>query len=231
MAPRFMVHIVCSDQPRNGKSLLSRVLTDFLLLEGRDPFLIDASYPEGTLRNYFPGRTALVDFSQITGQMKAIDTIMQFPGRDYVIDVSAPQLQAFCTASRTLNLADECRAVELATVVFFVIDQVPESLKAAADAETLLDADIFVPVRNAAIGSALSSRFSGLTVTIPRLDPAILDIIENRRFSLRSFLQGEEAGVPVRLRPALKDFLRALLQDLREVEPALSLTRLRGNPA
>ena len=39
MASHFAVHIVCSDRHRNGKTLLARVLVDFLLLDGRDPFV------------------------------------------------------------------------------------------------------------------------------------------------------------------------------------------------
>jgi hypothetical protein len=231
MASRFAVHIVCSDQPRNGKSLLARVLSDFLLLDGRDPFLIDISHPEGTLRNYFPGRTVLVDFSNIRGQMKAFDTIMQAPGRDYVIDVSSPYLDRFCEAAKNLNLSDAFREVDLAMAVFFVVDAAPDSLKAAAWAEKMLKADIFVPVRNTAVGSALPARFDGMTLNMPRLDPELHAIIENRRFSLRTFLQGDEADVPARLRPRLKDFLQSVMTELRAVAPALSLVRLRSGAA
>ena len=115
--------------------------------------------------------------------------------------------------------------------VFFVVDAAPDSLKAAAWAEKMLKADIFVPVRNTAVGSALPARFDGMTLNMPRLDPELHAIIENRRFSLRTFLQGDEADVPVRLRPRLKDFLQSVMTELRAVAPALSLVRLRSGAA
>ena len=89
MAAPALIAIVCSDRHRNGKTLLARLLVDHLLMEERDPYCLDLSYPEGTLRSFFPGRTALVDFEHVPGQMKVFDTILAGPGRDYVIDVPA----------------------------------------------------------------------------------------------------------------------------------------------
>jgi len=37
MALESTVYIICSDQHRNGKTLLARVLVDYLMLDGRDP--------------------------------------------------------------------------------------------------------------------------------------------------------------------------------------------------
>ena len=96
MASSPLIAIVCSDRHRNGKTMLARVLVDFLLLEGRDPYCLDLSHPEGALRAFFPGRTALVDFAQVSGQMKVFDTILAGPGRDYVIDLPAQELARFC---------------------------------------------------------------------------------------------------------------------------------------
>ena len=137
MARKPLLFVICSDQPRNGKTLLARVLTDFLLLEGHDPFLIDLSHPEGTLRGYFPGRTALVDFAHVSGQMKAFDTIMAAPNRDYVIDVAAPHLPIFLEAATDLGFIPEIRRLGLDSVVFYIIDKDEESLRAAAQAEVL----------------------------------------------------------------------------------------------
>src|SRR5882724_10038799 len=109
MALEPCVYIVCSDQHRNGKTLLARVLVDHLMLEGRDPFVIDAGLPEGPLRTHFPGRTALVDFSTVRGQMKVFDTILGSPGRDYVIDLTADQTQRFSEAAIELGFFPEAR--------------------------------------------------------------------------------------------------------------------------
>ena len=228
MAAPPLIAIVCSDRHRNGKTLLSRVLVDFLLLEGRDPFVLDLDHPEGALRDFFPGRTALVDFTKIAGQMKVFDTILASPGRDYVIDVPAPLLARFCEAMSDLAFREAAHEAGFALVVLFIVDQPEDSLKSALAIEEILKPDLFVPVANLWVGSALPERVDGLTLTLERLNPALMPVIGHRRFSFRSFLLGDEAAVPPQHRPALKSFLHGLLGGFREIEPELSLSRLQS---
>lgn len=228
MAPPPGVFIVCSDQHRNGKTLLARVLVDYLLLEERDPFVIDLSHPEGALRSYFPGRTAMVDFGHVSGQIKAFDTIIKAPGRDYVIDIPAQHLPKFCATVADLQFRQEIRKSGFRLIVFFIIDKGEESLKSATHVEDILAPDLFIPVRNEVVGSALPRRFGGLTLTMPALEPEVLEIVNARRFSFRTFLLGEEQAVPLRVRPNLKTFLHSVISGFRDMEPALSLLNLRG---
>lgn len=228
MAGPPVIYIVCSDQHRNGKTLLARVLVDFLLLEGRDPFALDLSHPEGILRSYFPGRTALVDFSHITGQMLAIDTILQAPGRDYVIDVAVQHLQAFYETVKSLDVLAAARAAGLSTAVLCIVDRSEESLKAATILERAFAPALFVPVRNEYIGSSLPRNFGGVAITLEQLPPELREIVYDRRFSFRDFVLGDEGGVPLRLRATLRSFLHTAMTGLADIGPALSLLKLRG---
>lgn len=220
------IHIVCSDRHRNGKTLLARVLVDFLLMEGNDPFVLDADAPEGPLRAAFPGRTALVDLADIRGQMKLFDTILGSPGRDYVIDLPATATGQFCAAAAGLGFMAEARKLGFASVVFFVVDKDPESAAAARHVETILKPDLFVPVRNAALGSAWRAGPGELVIDMPGLDRAVTAITEDKRFSFRAFMLGEEAAVPHALRAGLRAFLTRLTTDFRELQPALSFRTL-----
>jgi hypothetical protein len=228
MASPPLIVLVCSDRHRNGKTLLARVLVDFLLLEGRDPFVLDLGFPEGALRDFFPGRTALIDFAHVSGQMKIFDTILAGPGRDYVIDLPAQQLGRFCEAMGDLKFHEAASAAGFNFAVIFIVDEAEESLRSAAAVEDILMPDLFVPAANRFVGSALPDGVEGPTLTMERIDPDLHAIITNRRFSFRSFLLGEESGVPMRLRPNLKTFLHTLIAGFREFEPALSLLKLRA---
>lgn len=228
MAAAPGIFIVCSGQHRNGKTLLARLLADYLLLEDRDPFLIDLSHPDGALRAFFPGRTALVDFSHVAGQMKAFDTILGSGNRDYIIDIPAEHLAKFCETADSLRFRAEARKAGFHVVVFFIIDKDPESLKDATGTEEILTPDLFIPVRNAMVGSALPRRYDGLTLTMPELDPEAVAIINSRRFSFRTFLLGDEQPVPLRVRANLKTFLHTVLSGFGDIAPALSLLNLRG---
>src|SRR3954467_6027817 len=103
------IFIVCSDRSRNGKTLLARVLVDHLLIEERDPFCFDLNVPDPTLRAYFPGRTALIDFSGEESRTKFFDTVLARGGRDYVIDVGTAQLTQLCAAMNARNFAKAAR--------------------------------------------------------------------------------------------------------------------------
>lgn len=222
-----MVFIVCSDQSRNGKTLLARVLVDFLLMEGRDPFCFDLGHPEAALRAYFPGRTALVDFATAEGRARVFDTILARSGRDYVIDLPATQLARFCETAGGENFPAKAREKDFRLGVLFVVDREEKSLAAAAAVEDILLPDIFVPVANRFVGSALPDGVPGPVLAMERLGDELRAATSHRRFSLRAFMQGDESSVPVQHRHSLKRFLHGLVTGMREFEPALSLQALR----
>jgi hypothetical protein len=216
LADRPTIYIVCSDRHRNGKTLLARVLVDYLLIEKRDPFVIDA------------GRTALVDFSQIQGQMKLFDTIMGSPGRDYVIDLPAPQTENFYATYRQLDFHLEATHAGFQVVVFFIVDKDYSSLKVSEGIQRQVAPALFIPVRNMQIGSALVPRGDTLSIDIPELDREVMSLIEVRYFSLRNFILGDEGNMPAPLSRKLKIFLLEMMTALRDIQPAMTLARLRA---
>lgn len=221
------VFIICSDQVRNGKTLLSRVLIDFLLLEGHDPFCFDLSHPEGALRAFFPGRTSLIDFAQPESRAKVFDTILSRSGRDYVIDVPAQLLAMVCEAAAGDDFVARAREKDYRIAVLYIVDRDEKSLGTAVAVEELLQPDIFVPVANRLVGSALPDGVPGPALIMQRMEDDLSVLVSNRRFSLRAFMQGDEAAVPTRYRNGLKNFLHSLVTGMREFEPALSLQSLR----
>jgi hypothetical protein len=215
------VHIVCSDQHRNGKTLLARLLVDFLMLDGRDPFCIDTDAPEGPLRAYFPGRTALADFAAITGQMKVFDTILAAPGRDYVIDLPARHTERFFQTARDLGFFAECAKLGFRVFVFYIVDNSFHSLKAAYALRDQGDFDLFIPVRNMLVRSHWPEDEGALT--LPYLAAPIASAIQNRRFSLREFVNGDPQGLAPDMVPVLQSFMYDTLHSINGLEPVRAL--------
>ncbi len=209
--------------------MLARVLVDYLLLAGRDPFVIDANVPEGPLRAAFPGRTVLVDFEQVQGQMTLFDTILGSLGRDYVIDIPAPQSENFFATLKELNFSEEAERVGFQLVVLFIVDKDLASLNAADDVRAAIGSNLLVAVRNAFVGSVLGFRQAGFTIDMPTLDRDIVPIIEDRRFSLRAFVLGDGSGIPAGSATKLKIFVLALMSAFGDIEPAISLHRLKSS--
>ena len=221
------IYIVCSDRGRNGKTLLARVLVDHLLIDERDPFCFDLGAPGGSLRNFFPGRTALIDIGDGQGRAKLFDILLARAGRDYVIDVPGALLTRFCEAAGAVSFPEAARGKGFRICVLYVVDRDPLSLKTAMAVEDMLQPDLLVPVINRFVGTSLPDGVPGPVVTLEKIEGELHGIISNRRFSLRAFLMGDDAGVPARLRAHLKNFLHEVLGGLRNLDPAMSLQSLQ----
>lgn len=224
MAITPTIYVVVSDQHRNGKTLLARLLSDYLLLDGRDPFLFDTDAPDGPLRNFFPGRTALADFAAIRGQMMLFDTIIAGPGRDYVIDLPTRHMENFFSAERDLNFFDACKEHGFRVFLFFVVDNSFTSLKTAQAFKKLAGADLFVPVRNLLVRSTWAEEDGALT--LPFLAAPVASAIGNKRFSIQNFVQGDRQGLNDEMTQELQNFLFEVLNNLSNLEPILSMKKL-----
>lgn len=221
MAAPPTIYLVCSDRDGNGKTLLARVLVDALLSGGRDPFCFDLGPQAGKLRSYFPGRTALVDFNQPDQREKALKILTERHGRDYVIDAAAEQLAEFCDAVEKIGLVTKAHAKGSALAVLYIVDRDEASLNTAVALERVLNPDLFVPVSNRFIGSALPDGVPGPVLVMDKLHHELVPIITSRRFSLRDFMHGGEDSVPARFRANLQAFLQRLMSGMSGFEDVL----------
>lgn len=224
MAEKPTIHIIASDANRNGKTLLARLLADYLLLDKRDPFLIDTDAPEGPLRHFFPGRTVLADFDKIPGRMKVFDTILASPGRDYVVDLPQRHMHPFFTATSELDFWAEARRLGFRVFIYFVVDRAATSLRAAKEIEQLAKADLFVAVRNDHVGSSWPAHEPSLHLSsLPR---HLAVEISDKRFSLSQFVLGEEQQLPHADVIKLNQFLVEALDEINGLEVVVSLANL-----
>ncbi len=226
MAEKPTLYIVASDANRNGKTLLARLIVDYLLLDGKDPFAIDTDAPDGPLRNFFPGRTLLADFEKTQGQMKVFDTIMASPGRHYIIDLPQRHMHPFFQSARELGFFQAARDLGFRTVVFYVVDRATASLRAAREIYDTPGLDLFVAVRNEHVGSSWPAHEGALVM--PVLPRNLVISISDRRFSLRNFVLGDDQGLHGSEKLILNSFLADVLGSLNSLDVELSLTRLRG---
>jgi len=220
------IHIVASDANRNGKTLLARLISDYLLLEGRDPLLIDTDAPEAPLRQYFPGRTVLADLGKTQGEMKTLDTIIASPGRDYVIDLPLRHLQAFFRTLRTLDFFKAARGAGFRVFVYFIVDAQASSLRAARELDEEMRPDLFIPVRNEFVGSSWPA--DEPAIILPALKREVALRIGDRRFALGKFVLGERQGLNDAETMDLNRFLVTALDGINRVEVTFSLKGLKA---
>ena len=222
------IYITASDQNRNGKTLLARLIADYLLLDGKDPFILDTDAPEGPLRLFFPGRTALADLEKMQGQMRLFDTILAAPGRDYVVDLPQRHMLDFFKFAKDLGFFAEAKRIGFRIIVFFIVDQSIASLKAAKAIFDAKGIDLFVPVKNENVGSLWPPEEGALVM--PALPRSAALAISDRRFSLRNFVLGDEQGLEGADKLAVNQFLFQVLGGLNGLDVEISLAQLRAGP-
>ena len=225
MARAPTLYISCSDQHRNGKTFLARLLVDYLMLDGHDPFVIDTDAPDAPLRAFFPGRTALADFSQMTGQMRLFDTILGGPGRDYVIDIPVRHMEPFFKAVAELDFFEEAHRAGFRIIVFYIVDRSSNSLKSARAVQEFPGLDLFVAVANEYVGSSWPENEGALN--LPELPRSLVVAISDRRISLRNFVLGDRQNLPEEQVNMLSAFLNQTLDNISNIEPLYSLGKIK----
>jgi hypothetical protein len=210
-------HIVCSDQPRNGKTLVARLLCDYLILSRRAPLIFDAAPSTGGLRSYFPARASKVELSTTAGQMALFDRALAQPLHDCVVDLPAHLLPAAADLMRHIGFGEERHTPGLELVVLYVADRNVDSLLAGRKLRGLLRPARFIVVKNEAILRDEPDRvakflYDGLAkegqLVVPELDGAVTAAIEDKTFSFRRFAEeAEPANLPPQVCEGIEDFL------------------------
>lgn len=222
------VSIICSDEPRNGKTLLARLITDCLSLAGPEGFRVfDTDHPHGGLAGYFPGNSRIVDFTRTQGQVTVFDTIIGEPDHDYVIDLQASLLDRFFAIFEDIGFDTAAHEAGITVAVYFLIDRSLTSVAAAARLSGMLRHSSFIPVRNEALGNILTLPeaariFHEMKKTrdlvMPRLSIPALNRIDEPDFTFAGFIERNGDGETLEMRVELWNFLESVYNQRETAE-------------
>jgi hypothetical protein len=87
MPQQTQLYIIASRPPRVGKTLLARLLVEFLRISGRPLVGYDLDPREPTLAGCFPSLVWPLDIADTPGQMALFDRILADHWRTTVIDL------------------------------------------------------------------------------------------------------------------------------------------------
>ncbi len=230
------VIVVCSDEARNGKTLVSRLLIDHMLMTGHDPYVFDCDEPRGRIRRFYPDDSTLIDIEKTSGQIRLFDTILAQPGRDYLIDLPSHGLDTFFTVVEDLDFINAAHEVRVELVIAYVLDQTPESVMIARDLRGAYSAETFYLFRNAWNGNPLVSRQArevyeeiepDTVFNLPLLDREAMTAAEEPPFSFVDFLNGNSSRLPPAARLRLRSFLSEVFGQFQRRELSLDLGSLK----
>ena len=219
------VHIVCSDETRNGKSIFARLYAELLRLgTEHHPRVIDTDYPKGTIARYFPNNSEIIDLSRTDGQIRLFDTILENPQIDHVIDLEAHHLERFFSIFSDIGYEQAAAEAGMGVAVFFFLDRTMASLQTGIYLRSQLKASQFALVRNDAIGAyrapvygerELSRIDMDRQIRLPVLSTDVLDFVEDPEFKLSDFVMQRPHGLP----DWLAEELWGLLELIYEHQP------------
>src|SRR3979490_1438927 len=120
--PHTPVYIICSPRPLVGKTLIARLLSEFLLLKNGDVVSFDINLKEPSLLEYLPRITETADVIDTCGKMQLMDRVIVDDGIAKVIDLGFHAFDEFFKMTEEIGFMKEAARRGIAPVILFVAD-------------------------------------------------------------------------------------------------------------
>src|SRR6202035_5376546 len=120
--PPTPVYIICSPRPLVGKTLLARLLSEFLLLKNGTVTSFDINLKEPSLLEYLPKVTETAEVDNTFGKMALMDRLIINDGIAKVIDLGFHAFDEFFKMSDEIGFMKEAARRGVAPVILFVAD-------------------------------------------------------------------------------------------------------------
>jgi hypothetical protein len=183
------LYVVCSPCRGVGKTLVSRLLTEFYVLDHRPVAAYDLADEGPQLADYLPQFTTISDIGDIFGQMAFFERLIVNDGIANVIDLSHRTFKNFFSVVKEIRFFEEARRRAIEPLILFIIDPDPKSPEAYASLHRLMEASL-LPVCNRMEPSAISdydappdANAPPTSLEIPRLGFSLRAMIDRQAFS------------------------------------------------
>src|SRR6201989_1189928 len=120
--PHTPVFIICSPRPLVGKTLIARLLSEFLLLKNGAVNAFDINLKEPSLLDYLPNVTETADVIDTFGKMQLMDRLIVNDGVAKVIDLGFHAFDEFFKMTDEIGFMNEAVRRGVAPVILFVAD-------------------------------------------------------------------------------------------------------------
>jgi hypothetical protein len=234
------LYMVCSPHRCGGKTLVSRLLTEYYVIDDRPVTAFDLADEGPQLTDYLPQFTTLADINDICGQMAFFERLIAEDEGAKVIDVSRRTFKNFFTIAQEISLFAEARRHCIEPLILFMVDPDPKSPEVYASLRRRFTDASLLPVRNMVERTSAilncdippRSRAAPVSLEIPLLSFSLRALIDRQQFSFSEFWRTTPASVPKRLNDELQDWVEYVFFQCRELELCLGCedtsTRIAG---
>src|ERR1700744_4071823 len=119
---RTPVYIICSPRPLVGKTLIARLLSEFLLLKDGSVAAFDINLKEPSLLEYLPKITETAEVDDTFGKMALMDRLIVNDGIAKVIDLGFHAFDEFFEMTEEIGFMKEAVRRGVAPIVLFIGD-------------------------------------------------------------------------------------------------------------
>jgi len=192
--PATPVYIICSPRPQVGKTLIARLLSEFLLLKNGGVTAFDINLKEPSLLDYLPNLTETADVIDTYGKMQLMDRVIVDDGMSKVIDLGFHAFDEFFKMSDEIGFMKEAMRRNVAPIILFVADtdrmscRSHEMLREQVPRSNLMVVDNEFVVR----GELPPSMSHGRVLRMTALPTFLKTYIDRLTFSFTGYLRQEQ---------------------------------------
>jgi len=214
------VYIICSPRPLVGKTLIARLLSEFLLLKNGTVAAFDISLKEPSLLEYLPNITETAEVEDTFGKMALMDRLIINDGVAKVIDLGFHAFDEFFKMSGEIGFMKEAARRGVAPIVLFVADTDRVSARGYPMLQRQIPATALVTIDNEyVVRGELPPAFArGKVVHIAALPVFLKTYIDRLAFSFTEYLRNEKDSST-----ELHQWIRKNYFSFREIELNLIL--------
>jgi hypothetical protein len=214
------VYIICSPRPLVGKTLIARLLSEFLLLKNGTVAAFDISLKEPSLVEYLPDITETAEVEDTFGKMALMDRLIINDGVAKVIDLGFHAFDEFFKMSGEIGFMKEAARRGIAPIVLFVADTDRLSARGYPMLQRQIPATALVTIDNEYVmrGELPPAFGRGKVVHIAALPVFLKTYVDRLAFSFTEYLRSEKDSST-----ELHQWIRKNYFSFREIELNLIL--------
>jgi hypothetical protein len=192
--PATPVYIICSPRPQVGKTLIARLLGEFLLLKNGRVTCFDINLKEPSLLDYLPDVTETADVIDTYGKMQLMDRLIVDDGMSKVIDLGFHAFDEFFKMSAEIGFLKEAARRNVAPIILFVGDVDRNSARAYDMLKQQIPAEHLIVVDNEHVvrGELPPAMSRGRLLRITALPTFLKTYIDRLNFSFTGYLRQEK---------------------------------------
>lgn len=191
---RTPVFIICSPRPLVGKTLIARLLTEYLLLKHGTVVAFDINLKEPSLLEFLPRVTETADVIDTFGKMQLMDRLIVNDGVPKVIDLGFHAFDEFFKMTGEIGFMKEAARRGVSPLILFVADTDRASARAFPMLQQQIPPTALVTVDNEHIvrGELPPAFARGRVLRVAALPVFLKTYIDRLTFSFTAYLRNEK---------------------------------------